>query len=165
LPGVTLSSPVPVGYTPGMDEHRRTTETSQIDETRFEPGGVPMGLVALMALIVGLGVWQFASLAPNEAEFVSDVVDVAIRGNDVIVYNPTHEIVDVYEVSIQRLSGSYSYTGRNLKPRSIRKISMKRLKKAGGQSLNMDEEGECRVRLQYWRGQEKEEFFRYCRGF
>ena len=146
-----------------MDEHHRTADTAPIEETRF--GGVPMGLVALMALIIGLGVWQFASLAPNDREFPSDVVDMAIRGDHVVIFNPTHEIVDVFEVSIQRLSGSYSFMGRNLKPRSIRKISLKKLKKAGGVALDMKEEGECRIRLQYWRGQEKDDIFRYCRGF
>lgn len=124
-----------------------------------------MGLIGLMALVIGLGVWQFASLAPKDSEFISDVVDMAIQGNDVMVYNPTRELVDVYEVSVQRLSGNYSFTGRNLKPRSIKRIPLKRLQKSGGKRLDMTEEGECRVRLQYWRGQDKEELFRYCRGF
>jgi hypothetical protein len=146
-----------------MDEHRRAADATPAEESGV--GGIPMGLIALMALIVGLGVWQFASLAPDEREFPSDVVDMAIRGEHVVVFNPTPEILDVYEVSIQRLSGSYSFTGRNLRPRSIKKIALKKLKKAGGVSLDMKEEGECRVRLQYWRGQERDDLFRYCRGF
>lgn len=143
----------------------KNSRPSQLDETRFEPGGFPTGLAALLAVVIGLGIWQFASLSPDEREYPSEVVDMAIRGNDVIVYNPTYELVDVYEVSIQRLSGTYSYTGRNLRPRSIRKVALKHLKKPGGQPLNMNEEGECRIRLQYWRGQDKEDVFRYCRGF
>jgi hypothetical protein len=140
-------------------------EISEAQETHFNPGGIPMGLIGLMVLIIGLGVWQFISLAPTEKDFPSDVVDMAVRGEGVVVYNPTYEIVDVYQVTIQRLSGSYSYTDRNLRPRSSRRISFGKFRAAGGRKVDMSEAGECRVRLEYWRGQEKADIFRYCRGF
>lgn len=139
-------------------------ETSQIQESRFQPGAA-VGIIALMALVVGLVVWQFSSLVPNDKEFPSDTVDMVVRGSEVVVYNPTAEILDVYQITVQRLSGSYSFQGRNLKPDSIRKIAFRKLRKADGTRLNMEEEGECRIRLEYWRGQEKEDLFRYCRGF
>lgn len=140
-------------------------EIAEAQETRFNPGGIPMGLIGMMVLIIGLGVWQFISLAPKDKDFPSDVVDMAVRGNAVVVYNPTHEIVDVYQVTIQRLSGSYSYTDRNLRPRSTRRIAFGKFRASSGRKVDMSEEGECRIRLEYWRAQEKTDVFHYCRGF
>src|SRR5262249_19761311 len=148
-----------------MTEHPEHHEAKESPDVRFDPGSIPMGLVGLFALIIGLGVWQFATLAPKEKDFPSDTIDVALCGEKVCVYNPTNEIVDVFQVSVQRLSGSYAYTDRNLKPKSIRSISLHRLRNSSGKKLDMSEAGECRVRLQYWRGQDEENVFRYCRGF
>jgi hypothetical protein len=125
-----------------------------------------MGLVALMVLVVGLGLWQFGTLAPKEEEFPSNDVDVSIRGNDILVFNPTNGVLDIYQVTIQRLSGSYTWVGRNLKPRSVKRIGLTKLRKADGRRYDPDEDGECRLGLEYWRGTEREgPFFRYCRGF
>jgi hypothetical protein len=140
-------------------------EIAEVQETKYAVGGIPMGVIGILALIIGLGVWQFASLAPKDKDFPSDVVDMAVHDNGVVVYNPTHEIVDVYQVTIQRLSGSYSYTDRNLRPQSSRRISFGKFRAPGGRKVDMREAGDCRVRLEYWRGQEKSDIFRYCRGF
>lgn len=135
-------------------------------EFRLDPGSLPMGLVAIMALIIGLAVWQFGTLIPKETNFPSDEVDVSIRGRDIVVFNPTRGVIDLYQVTIQRLSGSYSYMGRNLRPRSSKTISLRGLRKPDGQRYDPKEDGECRIQLDYWRGTEKEgPFFRYCRGF
>lgn len=125
-----------------------------------------MGLVGILVLIIGLAVWQFGTMIPRETSFPSDEVDVAIRGNSLVVFNPTRSVIDIYQVTIQRLSGSYSYFGRNLRPVSSRSISLRSLRKANGQRYDPKEDGECRIQLEYWRGTEKAgPYFRYCRGF
>jgi hypothetical protein len=142
----------------------RARHETQIQESRVQPGAA-IGILALMSLVVGLVVWQFSSLAPNDKDYPSDTVDMVVRGKEVVVYNPTAEVLDVYQITVQRLSGSYMFQGRNLKPDSIRRIALRKLRKPDGKALDMSEEGECRVRLEYWRGQDKEDLFRYCRGF
>lgn len=125
-----------------------------------------MGLVGVMVLIAGLAIWQFATLVPKDVDFPSNDVDVSIQGNDILVYNPTRGVLDIYQVTIQRLSGSYTYVGRNLKPRSIKRLGLKSLRKADGKRYDPNEDGECRLGLEFWRGTEHEgPFFRYCRGF
>lgn len=125
-----------------------------------------MGLVGVMVLIAGLAIWQFATLVPKDVDFPSNEVDVSIQGNDILVYNPTRSVLDIYQVTIQRLSGSYTYVGRNLKPRTIKRVGLKSLRKADGKRYDPNEDGECRLGLEFWRGTEHEgPFFRYCRGF
>ena len=125
-----------------------------------------MGLVGVMVLIAGLAIWQFATLVPKDVDFPSNDVDVSIQGNDILVYNPTRGVLDIYQVTIQHLSGSYTYVGRNLKPRSIKRLGLKSLRKADGKRYDPNEDGECRLGLEFWRGTEHEgPFFRYCRGF
>lgn len=132
----------------------------------FDGGSFPTGLLATMLLIIGLGAWQFGSLSPKEQDFPSDQVDLVIRGDQVVVFNPTRGVIDMYQVTIQRLSGSYVQLGRNLKPRSSKKLKLSGFRTAAGQKFDPKEEGECRLMLEYWRGSEKEgPFFRYCRGF
>ena len=132
----------------------------------FDPGSFPTGLLATMLLIIGLAVWQFSSLAPKDQDFPTDKVDTLIRGNEILVFNPTRSVIDIYEVTIQRLSGSYTHLGRNLKPRSIKRFRLTDLRNARGARFDPKEEGECRLMLEYWRGSEKEgPIFRYCRGF
>ncbi|MDZ4803733.1 MAG: hypothetical protein SGI90_02565 [Candidatus Eisenbacteria bacterium] len=134
--------------------------------TRFDGGSFPTGLLATMLLIIGLAVWQFGSLAPKEIEFPTDQVDAVVRGNEVVVFNPTRGVIDIYQVSIQRLSGSYVQLGRNLKPRTSKRIKLTSFRQTSGEKFDVKEEGECRLMLEYWRGTEKEgPFFRYCRGF
>ena len=134
--------------------------------TRFDGGSFPTGLVLTMVVIIGLAIWQFGSLAPKDVDFPTDDVDTLIRGNEVLVFNPTHGLIDIYQVTIQRLSGSYVYFGRNLKPQSIKHVKLTDLRKESGERFDPKEEGECRLMLEYWRGTEKEgPFFRYCRGF
>jgi hypothetical protein len=144
---------------------RDRRELSEPQELRYDAAGMPLGLIVFLVTVIILGVWQFVTLAPKEKDFPSDQVDVAVRGGRVVVYNPTNEIVDVFQVTIQRLSGSYSFTDRNLRPKSSRRISLRKLRKAGGQKYNPSEGGECRLRLEYWRGEDYQDVFRYCRGF
>jgi len=125
-----------------------------------------MGLLATMLLIIGLAVWQFGSLLPREVDFPTDQVDTVVRGDYVVVFNPTRSVIDIYEVTIQRLSGSYIQLGRNLKPRSSKRFKLTSFRRTTGEKFDPSEEGECRLMLEYWRGNEKAgPFFRYCRGF
>ena len=83
-----------------------------------------------------------------------------------VVFNPTRGVIDMYQVTIQRLSGSYVQLGRNLKPRTSKAFKLSSFRKPNGQKFDPKEEGECRLMLEYWRGPEKVgPVFRYCRGF
>ncbi len=122
-------------------------------------------VVFLVISMLAVVVWQFSTLLDREEHFPSDRVDMAIRGDHVVVYNPTNELITIYQVSVLRLTGTYSWTDRNLRPRSSRRVNLKKLRKADGSKYDPSEDGECRIRLEYWRGDDKDEISRYCRGF
>ena len=128
-------------------------------------GQAPYGLFFFLIVVLGLAVWQFGSLTSGPPSFPSDSVTAVFQGNYVAIYNPTNSIVDLFTLSVMRLSGNYSVTKRNLRPRSVTRVPLRRLRNSGGRSYDPEEDGECRVRLQWSVGGEAHELSRYCRDY
>lgn len=126
---------------------------------------MPFGLILFLIAVIGLGVWQFGSLAPGTPDFPSDSVTAVFQGNYVAVYNPTNSIVDHFTLSILRLSGTYTYSARNLRPRSMLRVSLRKLRTEAGKVYDSREDGECRMRMQWSIGGEAHDFSRYCRDY
>lgn len=149
---------------------RRSNQTLRPDGTRPEQelgmgeGGVPIGLFLFLLLIIALGIWQFSTLNPT-TDFPSDRVDVLFEGDKLVIYNPTNSILDATVVTVMRLSGSYRVTERNVRPRTAKKIPLKNLQTDDGRRYDPTEEGECRLRLQWWLQGEEHESSRYCREY
>jgi len=142
----------------------RSSGADDLPDLRSDPS-ISWPLVLLVLVMMGLVLWQFASILKPEEDFPTDHIDMAIRGDDIIVYNPTNELVSVFQVSVLRLTGTYTYTDRNLRPKSTRRVRLRNLRKADGTKYDPSQEGECRMRLEYWLGEDKETISRYCRGF
>lgn len=132
---------------------------------RTGEGQVPYGLFLFLVMVVGLAIWQFGSLAPGTPDFPSDSVTAVFQGNYVAVYNPTNSILDFYTLSVLRLSGTYTYSARNVRPRSMHRVPLKKLLTDAGRAYDPKEDGECRMRLQWSLGGEGHEFSRYCRDY
>lgn len=127
-------------------------------------GGLPIGLFLFLILVLGLGIWQFGTLNPS-LDFPSESVDALFEGKSIVLYNPTNSVLDATVVTVMRLSGTYRITERNIRPRSVRKIPLRRLRTEDGRRYDPTEEGECRLRLQWWFGSEPHEFSRFCREY